>query len=196
MIFLRVSHRPCHAPQARPLLRDSTRNVKLVQTKPPPLPGGGTTGLTGPSHSKEAGQPSSSLLTLDNRQQLRDGPEAEPALGAWWRRQCFQSRVQGPVTYLARVGPGHGRVRGKRGEEGVAEFRHEHVCVQQCVLLHGDWGLPAIPVLVPIKHVIVLPPTGGRTNQRGKSDSRVASMPHEGNTLHCVTEQQGLPDKR
>lgn len=113
-----------------------------------------------------------------------------------WRWYPFPSRVWGRVTYFTGVGPGHGRVGGECGEEGVAELRHEHVRVQQRVLLHGDWRLPAIPVLVPVKHVIVLPPTGEGKAKQAPVTCKFSVKSRWGDTWPSFSEQQGLPGKR
>lgn len=104
--------------------------MKLIQTKPT-VPG--TMGPMGtPACSKEVGQPAfSSELPPNKRQRLRDGPKTEPwglLLGVE-TGTLFSQGSERRVTYFTGVGPGHGRVGGECGEEGVAELRHEHVRV-------------------------------------------------------------------
>lgn len=140
--------------------------------------------------------PQSSPQTSDRGSGMAPKQSLPWGLLLGWRRHPFQSRVWGRVTYFTGVGPGHGRVGGECGEEGVAELRHEHVRVQQRVLLHGDWRLPAIPVLVPVKHVIVLPPTGEGKAKRAPVTREFSVKSHWGDTWPSFSEQQGLPGKR
>lgn len=114
----------------------------------------------------------------------------------WGPHTARRSCPWGRVTYFTWIGPGHGRVGGECGEEGVAEFRHEHVRVQQRVLLHGDWCLPAIPVLVPVKHIIILPPTGEGKAKWAPVTREFSVKSRWGDTWPSFSEQQGLPGKR
>lgn len=59
----------------------------------------------------------------------------------------------------------------ERGEQGVSELGHEHVCIQEAAFLHGHWGFSAIPSLLPENHIIIL----SKERKRGQAAQQCQS---------------------